>query len=127
MKYTNADTDREIEEFKRIVTSLVDLKKKKAGDYGNSWRIFGLMGIVYQIGSKFIRIWNITHKEQRHAKVNNEPLKDSFRDIAVYAIMGMQLIENGGTEDAFTGFGHKEEHKIATFGTPPTKLKVNEE
>ena len=105
MSYSKQDTVEEVEHFEEIIKSLVELKKKKAGDYGNSWRVFGLMGIIYQIGSKFIRIWNIKNRSADLKDTNNEPLEDSFRDIANYAIMGMQLIETGQEEDAFTSFG----------------------
>lgn len=104
MTYDHPDTELEIRQFKKIADSLVELKARKANDYGNSWRVFGLMGIVYQIGSKFIRIWNITN---RGIATRNEPLRDSFRDIAVYAIMAMQMLDDGFTGDAFTNFGKK--------------------
>jgi len=102
MTYSKEHTQREIEDFTRIAESLIDLKTRKANDYGNSWRVFGLMGIIYQVGSKFIRIWNI---KQRGVETRNEPLRDSFRDIAIYSIMAMQLIEEGSTDDVFTDFG----------------------
>ena len=53
------------------------------------------MGVVYQLGSKFIRTWNLLQegKEQK-----NEPLEDSFKDLAVYGIMAIQLIRNKETE-----------------------------
>lgn len=91
----------EVQHFAEIAKRLVDVRSRKAADYGNSWKIFGLIGIIYQIGSKFVRIWNL--KDKSHAM--NEPLKDSFRDIAVYGIMAIQLIEMGQTGDMFTGFG----------------------
>lgn len=102
MAYNEQDTKREVEEFKEIVAQMVALKEKKAGDYGNSWKVFGLTGVVYQIASKFIRIWNL-HNSKKIP--NNEALEDSFIDIANYAIMAVQLIRSGQKGDVFSGFG----------------------
>ncbi len=119
MMYSPQDTIDEIEDFKRIADSLVELKAKKASDYGNSWRIFGLMGIVYQIGSKFIRIWNLTKQEGR---ANNEPLRDSFRDISVYGIMAMQILDGGNIDDAFSSFGSDKYREVDSIIAKKTIL-----
>ena len=98
----------EISGFLKIVNEIVDLKKKKATDYGNSWRIFGLVGIYYQIGNKFFRLWNLTSKE---LTPKNESLRDTLRDMAVYCIMAMQLIDSGEVEPQINKWlGH--EYKI---------------
>jgi len=84
---------QEIEGFIKIINEIIELKKNKAHDYGNSWRIFGLVGIYYQIGNKFFRLWNLKNKQPK-----NEALRDTLRDMAVYCIMAMQLIDSGETE-----------------------------
>lgn len=130
MAYSDKDIEQECEHFSKIAYDLVELKRRKAGDYGNSWRIFGLQGIIQQVGSKFVRIWNIT---QRHKdKVNNEPLRDSFKDIAIYSIMAMQLIDEGKTDDVFTEFGKRKMPVIFNTAmtmagsTPDKQLAVDE-
>lgn len=85
----------EIDGFLKIVNEMIELKKRKAGDYGNSWKCFGLPGLYAQIGRKFSRIWlNKDNKE-----MNNEMFRDSLMDMSVYCIMAMQLIDDGGGED----------------------------
>ena len=88
MKYTPEQVESEREEFKKIAEQLIDLKTKKGADYGNSWSLMGLIGIICQIMSKAIRLWNLKDKEP-----DNEPLRDTFRDIAVYGLMGIALID----------------------------------
>lgn len=85
----------EINDFKRVLGEVLELKIKKSHDYGRSWEIFGLNGIYYQIGSKFVRLWNLRGKDPK-----NEPLRDTLRDMIVYLIMGIQLIDSNKTEDS---------------------------
>jgi len=86
--------DQEKEQFAAILNELSHLRLNKNEDYGNSWKIFGLMGIVYPIGGKFIRIWNLLKGKEP----KNESLRDSFKDIAIYCTMAMQLLDNEETE-----------------------------
>lgn len=81
--------NNEIDNFIKIINEIVNLKKNKSKDYGNSWRLFGLEGLYIQIGSKFARLWNLKNKDPK-----NEPLRDTLRDMAVYCIMAMQLIDS---------------------------------
>lgn len=87
--------EQEKEQFIGIIESIKELRLKKSADYGNSWKIFGLMGVVYQIMSKSIRIWNLTRAGK---DPKNESLRDSFIDMANYAIMAAQLIDMNETE-----------------------------
>tara|TARA_R100000789_G_C2996825_1_gene147681 strand:+ start:231 stop:521 length:291 start_codon:yes stop_codon:yes gene_type:complete len=93
MNYSQKDLDKEVKQFEKITQELVSMKRNKGMDYGNSWSILGLEGVVYQIGSKFIRIFNLRHKDPK-----NESLRDSFIDLATYAIMGAQLLDNNDTK-----------------------------
>lgn len=102
MTYNEKDTELELEHFFEVVEEIKQLKSRKAKDYGNSWRVFGLDGLVFQVGSKFVRIWNLTKNGK---KPSNESLRDSFRDAAVYCIMAVQMLDEGKTQDAFSTFG----------------------
>lgn len=93
MNYTKKDLDKEVKQFEKITQELIRMKRNKGADYGNSWSILGLQGVIYQIGSKFIRIWNLRDKPP-----TNESLRDSFIDLATYAIMAVQLLDNKDTE-----------------------------
>jgi len=90
MTYTEKQRDTDNKTFEAVVDTLVKTHHKKSKDYGNSWRILGLIGITIQIVHKAIRIWNL-----RDRPPENEALKDSYKDIAVYAIMAMMLISEG--------------------------------
>ena len=91
----NQPNENEMDGFKKIIDEMVSLKERKAGDYGNSWKCFGLPGLYAQIGRKFSRIWLNKDKKE----MNNEMFRDSLMDMAVYCIMAMQLIDSGETED----------------------------
>lgn len=83
----------EIAQFKKILDELLELKYRKSKDYSGSWKMFGLEGIMYQVMNKSMRIWNLRKREPE-----NESLRDSYIDLAVYAIMACQLIDNKETE-----------------------------
>lgn len=87
--------ENEKENFIGIIESLKELRLKKSQDYGNSWKIYGLIGVVWQINSKFIRMQNLLSSKKDPA---NEPLRDTFIDMANYCIMAVQLIDSGQTE-----------------------------
>jgi hypothetical protein len=95
MELNNKPNQKELDGFKKIVDEMLALKARKAGDYGQSWKCFGLQGLYSQIGRKFSRIWLNKDKKE----VNNEMFRDSLMDMAVYCIMSMQLIDEGETED----------------------------
>jgi len=88
--------EEEKQKFIDIIESIKELRLKKSEDYGYSWKVWGLEGVVWQLKSKFIRMTNLTKKGKIPA---NEPLIDTFKDIANYAIMAVQLIESGNVED----------------------------
>jgi len=90
----------EMDGFKKVVAEMVALKEKKAGDYGNTWRAFGIQGMYAQIGRKFSRIW--LNKDKPAESLNNEMMRDSLMDMAVYSIMAIQLLDTpfqGSTND----------------------------
>jgi hypothetical protein len=88
-------TPEEEAKFIEILDGIKELRLRKSHDYGNSWKVFGLMGVVYQIASKFIRIWNLTRTGK---DPKNESLRDSFVDMANYAIMAVQIIDSDEIE-----------------------------
>ncbi len=93
-----AKEKKEIDEFKRIVDEMVDLKSRKSGDYANSWKVLGLQGLNYQVMRKVTRIWINRNKKDN---LNFEMIRDSYMDLAVYALMCIQLLDSGNTEDEF--------------------------
>ena len=91
--------EKEKEDFVSILEKIRVLRLQKSCDYGTSWKVFGLNGILYQVRSKFVRIMNLTegNKDPKH-----ESLRDSFMDLANYSIMAVQLIDMNETEDKFS-------------------------
>jgi 5-methylcytosine-specific restriction endonuclease McrA len=86
---------KDLQNFKYILEEIFELKKRKSLDYGNSYKIGGLDGIIGQINNKIIRLWNLQSNETYPA---NEPIKDTYKDLAIYCLMALELIESGNTE-----------------------------
>ena len=87
----------EIDGFKKVCEEMIALKIRKAGVYGQTWRIFGLNGTYAEIGRKFSRIW--INKSKQTSEIDFETLRDSLIDLAVYSIMSIQLIDENDIED----------------------------
>jgi len=85
----------ELDGFKKVIDELVSLKERKSVDYENSWKALGIEGLNYQLARKFTRIWINRHK----AELQNETLRDSYVDMAVYSIMAIQLMDEHQTDD----------------------------
>lgn len=81
-------TSESISKFKEITDSMVKTYEAKNHDYGNSFdqslNEFGLVSSVVRLGDKMNRIKSLIKKE---AKVKDESIKDTFLDMANYAIM----------------------------------------
>ena len=88
---------KDIKQFKEFLDELLEIRTKKSLDYGHSWKLFGIQGLWYQIGGKFIRLWNLKDKEPK-----NESLKDTLNDLAIYCLMAKQLLENKDLDDKIT-------------------------
>lgn len=86
----------EKQHFTDIIESIKELRLSKSNDYGTSWKIYGLQGVLWQIRSKFIRMLNLTTsgKDPKH-----ESLRDTMIDMANYSIMAVQLIDMNATDD----------------------------
>ncbi len=89
--------EEEKQHFINLIDAIKELRLRKSADYGNSWKIFGLIGVVWQINSKFIRMQNLLDTQETP---KNEPLRDTFLDMANYCIMAVQLIDMDKTEDS---------------------------
>ena len=75
-----------------VAFELANLLIKKHNDYGPSniaKSPYGpVQGLIVRMWDKIARIVNLTDKK-RHAE--NEPLEDSFKDLANYAIIGLMV------------------------------------
>lgn len=95
----NKPIEGEMDAFQKIVDEMIALKERKGGDYANSWKVGGIEGINYQLLRKLSRIW--INKNKKEEELNFEMLRDSYMDLAVYSIMGIQLIDSGEKTDLF--------------------------
>lgn len=80
------------EDVNDIAFELVQLLLQKHRDYGpkniNQSPYGATQGLVVRMWDKIARIVNLT-TNKRHAE--NEPLEDSFKDLANYAIIGLMV------------------------------------
>lgn len=80
------------EDVNDIAFELVQLLLQKHKDYGpkniNQSPYGATQGLVVRMWDKIARIVNLT-TNKRHAE--NEPLEDSFKDLANYAIIGLMV------------------------------------
>jgi hypothetical protein len=80
---------------RQVMTELGDLLIKKHKDYGPkniSNSPYGATnGLVVRMWDKIARIVNLT-KDGKTVNAENEPLEDSFKDIANYGIIGLLVL-----------------------------------
>ncbi len=94
----NTDTSTDWAEFelnvRDVMQELGDLLIKKHRDYGPkniSNSPYGATnGLVVRMWDKIARIVNLT--KQGNVTAENEPLEDSFKDIANYGIIGLLVL-----------------------------------
>jgi len=100
--------------FHELLKQAGELHDKKQGDYGkgndpfanvrssSEWGISGWVGAMVRLNDKVKRLQKLAQKQ---GKLVNEPAKDSFMDIAVYALIAYVLFE----EEEKSGETTKEE------------------
>jgi hypothetical protein len=97
--YNDSRTDTNWAEFelnvRDVMLELGDLLIKKHKDYGPkniSNSPYGATnGLVVRMWDKIARIVNLT-KNGKNINAENEPLEDSFKDIANYGIIGLLVL-----------------------------------
>ena len=77
-------------EFQIIQNELLEIYKKKNTDYGNSYKQFGLIGILTRLQDKINRC--LTISKNKIKLVEDEDLNDTLKDLSNYCILA--LIEN---------------------------------
>lgn len=89
----------QVREAAFIMCENLVLMEGKQADYGtSSVGRFGLFGVVVRMTDKFERIRNLFNQGRRRRAIN-ESIRDSFRDVANYAIIAL-MIEKGTWPDA---------------------------
>lgn len=100
-------------EHEKICKELNEIYAKKNADYGNSFgdtfQKLGLISAVTRISDKYNRICNLATKKSDEAKVKDETIEDTLKDLANYCIM--TLIEMQYANIAKTTLTTKEDIK----------------
>ena len=77
-----------------LIRNLLTLEAKQK-DYGpHNLTKFGSCGVVVRMGDKMERIINLAKHPRAAADVCNEPLSDSFLDMANYSLIGYVMQQN---------------------------------
>jgi hypothetical protein len=77
---------------------VIALVLEKNADYGDAWRIFGVVGVLVRICDKVLRLENMMGNGGGRiggqvGLVADERWVDTLRDIAGYALLGLLLVE----------------------------------
>ena len=86
----NVDDRSQIIHMKKIQAEGLDLFIKKNADYGNSYKQFGLIGVLVRLQDKINRALNVT---QNSIQVKDETLRDTLIDLHNYAAMALMEME----------------------------------
>ena len=84
------DPRSQIVHMKKIQAEGLDLFIKKNADYGNSYKQFGLIGVLVRLQDKINRALNVT---QNSIQVKDETLRDTLIDLHNYAAMALMEME----------------------------------
>ena len=77
------------EKFKQTQKDLYELFLKKNADYGETYKKYGIIGILIRISDKIDRCINID-KNKVHL-IKEEGIENELRDLANYSTMALML------------------------------------
>jgi hypothetical protein len=84
------DPPSQIVHMKKIQGEGLELFIKKNADYGNSYKQYGLIGVLVRLQDKINRALNIT---KNGIQVKDESLRDTLIDLHNYAAMALMELE----------------------------------
>lgn len=70
----------------------LDLFVRKNTDYGEAFATHGPVGVIVRIGDKIGRLTHVTRNKVE--LVETETLRDTFMDLANYALMAIMLLDD---------------------------------
>ena len=82
----------DVDKFVSVLKTRLGLFARKNIDYGSSFRVDGLVGIVLRLGDKLMRLKQ-TSKDGHTIQVKDEGLRELFLDIGNYTDMGILLLD----------------------------------
>lgn len=87
-----------IRKFKNVLIKRFQIFAKKNIDYGSSFDVDGIVGIVIREGDKLMRLKTISQKGHV-VQVHDEGMRELFRDIANYCDIGLMLLGEGDAQE----------------------------
>ena len=84
-------TEKRVEQMKKIQSSALKLFTKKNTDYGDAFANYGPIGVIIRMGDKIQRLISVTNSGVN--LVNTESLRDTLIDLHNYAAMSIMLID----------------------------------
>lgn len=93
--------------FHALLTTLLKTFTLKNRDYGDSYKVDGVIGIVIRLGDKMKRLKQIT-KDGYQVQVKDEGLEELLGDIANYSLMGLMAIKDAEEEADNSGNQQKQ-------------------
>lgn len=81
-------------DLQKCLKEMTRLFVNKNRDYGNSFRLWGVPGLLVRLGDKILRLRQLTTKNYQH-KVTGEKIPDTALDLANYALMLLMLLNEG--------------------------------
>lgn len=84
------DPRSQIVHMKKIQAEGLELFIKKNADYGNSYKQYGLIGVLVRLQDKINRALNIT---KNGIQVKDESLRDTLIDLHNYAAMALMELD----------------------------------
>ena len=86
-----AQENSRVESMKTIQNEARALFAKKNADYGDSFAIYGTIGVLVRMGDKINRLQSI--EKNKVSFVNDESMRDTLIDLHNYAAMAIMLID----------------------------------
>ena len=86
--FRDADTER----FINIQREQLELFIKKNLDYGDSYKDYGVVGVLVRMTDKINRLKKVS-RTTIDLGVPSETLKDTLQDLSIYAILGLMEIQ----------------------------------
>ena len=80
------------EELEAIAAETVELILCKNRDYGGSWSIQGIAGVLVRLSDKFFRIKHLS--DGAEALVSGEKIEDTLRDAIGYCLLGLVYLRS---------------------------------
>lgn len=84
-------SERRKARFQKCLRQMTVLFKHKNKDYGNSFRFWGIPGLLVRLGDKIFRLRQLTTRGYKQ-KVKDERIPDTALDLANYSLMLLMLL-----------------------------------